>query len=38
MEKLMANCIIKPHIPPYYLPLNEAKAQHALVQGLKIEF
>jgi hypothetical protein len=35
VEKLMASCIIRPHIPPYYLLPNEAKVQHALVQGLK---
>ncbi len=37
MEKLMASCIIRLHILPYYLFPNEARAQHALVQGLKIE-
>ncbi len=26
MEKLMATCIIRLHIPPYYLPPNEVKA------------
>jgi hypothetical protein len=34
----MVNCIIKPHLPPYYLPPNETKAQHALIQGLKAKF
>jgi hypothetical protein len=37
MEKLMVNCTIEPYIPPYYMLPNEAKVQHALVQGLKIE-
>ncbi len=37
MEKLLGSKMIKPHLPNYYLPPTEAKAQHALVQGLKIE-
>lgn len=37
MEKLLGSKMIKPNLPNYYLPLIEAKVQHVLVQGLKIE-
>jgi hypothetical protein len=36
-ENLMGNRIVKSHLPQYHLPPNEAKAQNALVQGLKVE-
>jgi hypothetical protein len=38
IDKLMVNCIIRPHLPTYYLPPNETKAQHAFIQGLKAKF
>jgi hypothetical protein len=39
MEKLMGSNIIRPHVLQYYyLPPNEAKAQNALIQGLKAKF
>jgi hypothetical protein len=37
LEILMGNSIVRPHLPQYHLPPNEAKAQNALVQGLKVE-
>ncbi len=37
MEKLMGSDKLRPHNSHYYLPLNKAKVQYALVQGLKVE-
>lgn len=35
MEKLMGSRMVTPHLPYYYLPTFNSKAQHAFVQGLK---
>jgi hypothetical protein len=37
LKFLMGNSIVRPHLPQYHLPVNEAKAQNALFQGLKVE-
>jgi hypothetical protein len=33
----MGNNIVRPHLPQYHLTPDEAKAENALVQGLKVE-